>query len=334
MSLGLVISPAKRMDVVDAPDAEPTSPLFLDRTVELMRVVQALDPAAQQALWRTGDELTRLSRERFSAMDECALRDASALTPAVLSFHGIQYQHLAARVMDSSQLAWLDAHLRILSGFYGLLRPGDGVMPYRLEMGARLATGGHRDLYGFWGRALADELARGADVIVNLASVEYARAVTPFLPDTPARLVTCLFATLVDGRLLQRATEAKAARGTFVRWCAEEGAEELADLGSFCERGYHLDEGRSDAGTLVFVRQDAPTPADAASGRREASWWLMSFAVPTAASTRGSPPTSSEGSRSTTPARGPSTPAAVVPARWSIARGARTSRPHSVASCR
>lgn len=89
---------------------------------------------------------------------------------------------------------------------------------------------------------------------MNVASVEYARAVTPWVrPDGP-QVLTCLFGVLRDGRLRQPATEAKAARGTFVRWCAERGVEDTSCLRDFCERDYALDEDRSDEHTLVFVR--------------------------------------------------------------------------------
>ena len=72
-------------------------------------------------------------------------------------------------------------------------------------------------------------------------------------PDGP-RVLTCVFGVVRDGRLRQPATEAKAARGTFVRWCAERGVEDAGELVGFRERGYALDEGRSGDGTLVFVR--------------------------------------------------------------------------------
>ena len=174
---------------------------------------------------------------------------------AVIAYEGIAFQHLAAGVMDGSGLEYLHGHLRILSGLYGVVRPFDGVVPYRLEMGAKLSVGGSRDLYDYWGSALYDALAQECDLIVNLASVEYAKAVTRWVrPDGP-QVLTCLFGSVAaSGRFVQRATEAKAARGTFVRWCAERGVADTAELRSFCERGYVLDEGRSSEDELVFVQ--------------------------------------------------------------------------------
>lgn len=250
MSLRFIVSPAKKMRTQDMPPWPAREPAFLDRTAELMHAVRELSRDEAQALWACSDRLADLNYERFRTMD--LARDTTA---AVASYEGIQYTHLAAGVMSEGELDWLDEHLRILSGFYGILRPLDGVVPYRLEMQARLAVGDSRDLYEFWGDTLYESLAtEGCDTIVNVASVEYARAVTPWVrPDGP-QVLTCLFGVLRDGRLRQPATEAKAARGTFVRWCAERGVEDTSCLRDFRERDYALDEDRSDEHTLVFVR--------------------------------------------------------------------------------
>ncbi|MBM6775553.1 peroxide stress protein YaaA [Olsenella profusa] len=250
MSLRFIVSPAKKMRVVDAPPWPVRTPALLGRAQRLVAAVQGLSRAEAQALWRCSDRLAELNYERFSHMDL-----AGATTAAVVAYEGIQYRHLAPEVMSEAQLAWLDEHLRILSGLYGVLRPLDAVVPYRLEMQARLAADGARDLYGFWGDALYESLAaEGCDLIVNVASVEYARAVTPHVRPEGPQVLTCLFGELRDGRLRQAATEAKAARGTFVRWCAEHAVTSAGELAAFRERGYALDEARSDAGTLVFVR--------------------------------------------------------------------------------
>lgn len=251
MGFVCIVSPAKKMNVVEGEPSPVALPRFLPRAEELMRAVQALSYDEAKALWRCSDKLAELNYERFAHMD---LRRTT--TAAAVAYEGIQYQHLAPRVMDETSLAWLDAHLRILSGFYGVLRPFDGVVPYRLEMGAKLSLGSAADLYAYWGPSLYEALAEECDTIVNLASVEYARAVTPWVRADGPQLLTCLFGSVRDdGKLIQRSTEAKAARGTFVRWCAERGVQSSDDLPLFDERGYTLDEARSDARTLVFVRE-------------------------------------------------------------------------------
>ena len=249
MSFVVVVSPAKKMNVVDEEPGPRGLPRFLPRTAELMEAVRSLSLEEAKALWKTSDALTRLNFERFADMD--LERDVTA---AVVAYEGIQYTHLAAQVMGERELAWLDAHLRILSGFYGVLRPFDGVVPYRLEMQARLAVGGANNLYEYWGATLCQALAEEASTIVNVASKEYAKAVVPYAAACGMRVVTCLFATVRDGRLRQQATEAKAARGTFCRWLAERGIDDTDGLRAFGERGYALSRERSSDGELVFVR--------------------------------------------------------------------------------
>lgn len=250
MSLRFVISPAKKMRAQDSPPWPVREPALVGRAEVLARAVRDLGRDEAQRLWACSDRLADLNYERFRSMD--LHQDTTA---AVVAYEGIQYTHLAAGVMSERELEWLDKHLRILSGLYGILRPLDGVVPYRLEMQARLATEGARDLYAFWGDSLYESLANeGCDLIVNVASVEYARALTPWVCADGPQVLTCLFGTIDGDRLRQRATEAKAARGTFVRWCAERGVGRAEELRDFHERGYALVPDMSDASTLVFAR--------------------------------------------------------------------------------
>ncbi len=154
-SLGLIISvvgfdndhlPGKKMRSDPDTLAPEALPALLPETERLLAALRAMTPGALQALWRCSDAIAAQNLERLRDMD---LR--RQLTPALLSYVGLQYQYMAPGVLEQRQYDYLQTHLRILSGFYGVLRPFDGVTPYRLEMGARLKTEGARDLYGFWG---------------------------------------------------------------------------------------------------------------------------------------------------------------------------------------
>lgn len=259
----LIISPAKKM--VQADDfAWRDLPRFLPQAERILDAMRAMSREELQALWKCSDALAELNFERVAQMDV-----RRSLAPAVFSYEGIQYQNIAPQVMTSEQLEYLQEHLRILSGFYGVLRPFDGVAPYRLEMQAKLAMPCGVDtaassLYDFWGAALFDALKSDLDaqegerVIVNLASVEYAKAVGPFARAAATRgegaFVTCLFGSVREGKFVQRATEAKAARGTFVRWCAENAIGRTEDFKRFDMGGYRFEPSLSDASKLVFVR--------------------------------------------------------------------------------
>ena len=185
-------------------------------------------------MWNCNDKLTELNFRRFAAMDP-----EKCLTPALVSYEGLQYQYMAPGVFTESALAYVEEHLRILSGFYGVLRPFDGVVPYRLEMQAKLEVDGCRDLYQFWGNRLARQLALETDFVLNLASREYSRAVEVHLPKT-VRFVTCAFGELKDGRVVEKGTKCKMARGQMVRWLAEKQIKSPEDLQTFDQLGYRF----------------------------------------------------------------------------------------------
>ncbi|MEG1747916.1 MAG: YaaA family protein, partial [Oscillospiraceae bacterium] len=168
----IIISPAKKMNADTDSLPWEDLPQFLPQTEVLLHTLQGMDHAALQALWGCNDTLAALNIDRLRQMDLW-----QNLTPALLCYEGIQYRYMAPGVFEDGQFQYAREHLRILSGFYGLLRPFDGVTPYRLELQARLAVGDCRNLYDFWGGRLARQLCNETDVIVNLASKEYSQAV-------------------------------------------------------------------------------------------------------------------------------------------------------------
>lgn len=246
----IIISPAKKM-IVDT-DSFPTEglPVFLPRTERLLAVLRDMSSAQLQALWKCNDAIAALNVERLAAMDL-----SRSLTPAILSYEGIQYRYMAPTVFERSQLDYIRDHLRILSGFYGLLRPFDGVTPYRLEMQAKLAVDGCRDLYAFWGGALAEALAAETDLVVNLASKEYSKAVSPHLPSS-VTFLTCTFGEEKDGKVVEKGTMCKMARGEMVRWMAEHNIHQAEELQAFRQLGYVFSPAHSDPQHYVFLKEE------------------------------------------------------------------------------
>ena len=245
----IIISPAKRMR--SDPDSLPCTglPRFLQEAEILLQRLQSMPPAELRNLWRCSETIAARNVERLRTME---LR--KRLTPAILAFEGIQYQYMAPGVFEELQFQYVQKHLRILSGFYGILRPFDGVAPYRLEMQAKLAVEGHADLYGFWGDRLASVLAQETDWIVNLASREYSRAVTEHLPAS-VRVVSCTFADRVNGKLVEKGTICKMARGRMVRFLAENSVEKVGEMQAFDQLGYRFSRADSAGDSLVFIRE-------------------------------------------------------------------------------
>lgn len=244
----IIISPAKKMREDRELLAPDSLPVFLPEAEALLRRLRELDYPGLKALWHCSDAVARPNYERLRTAD---LRHH--LTPAVLAYVGIQYQYMAPGVFDEGQFAYIREHLRILSGLYGLLRPNDGVTPYRLEMQARLAVGNYADLYAFWGGRLAARLAAETDCVLNLASREYSRAVTAHLPPG-CRMLTCRFGERRGGRIVEKATVCKMARGEMVRWLAENRVARPGDVAAFDRLGYRLDPAQSGPDRLVFCK--------------------------------------------------------------------------------
>ena len=249
----LIISPAKKMNV-DTDTMEIRGlPRFLDRTRLLCDWLKTMSYDQLKALWRCNDAIASLNYERLQHMEL-----EERLTPAVLAYEGIQYRYMAPAVFTSRELAYVQEHLFLLSGFYGILRPFDGVVPYRLEMQAKLRTDFCRDLYGFWGGSLAAAL-EGTDILLNLASEEYAKAVLPHLPPE-VQVVTPVFGQLLpDRRVVEKGVYVKMARGEMVRFLAEAAAESPEALSAFDRLDFRYCPERSSPGHPVFLKAPEDT---------------------------------------------------------------------------
>ncbi|MDG4825726.1 YaaA family protein [Asanoa sp. WMMD1127] len=203
------------------------APALLDRAQELVDELRALPVARLAKIMAVSPDLAEKTRQQYADWST----DPDAQAPAAESFVGDIYSGLQVDTFTAAQRRYADTHLRILSGLYGILRPFDGIAPYRLEMGYKLPSG---NLYAFWGQAIADQLpARGP--IVNLAAVEYSRTVTKYVD--AARVVTPKFLTAdpKTGKPKFVTVHAKIARGAFARWLVTSGAK---DLTAFTDIGY------------------------------------------------------------------------------------------------
>lgn len=246
----IIVSPAKKMRVDTDSLPWRDLPAFLPDTEKIAGILQRMQEPELQKLWKCNDDIARQNVLRLMTMDLL-----QGLTPAILAYEGIQYRYMAPNVFTREALEYVQRHLRILSGFYGVLRPFDGVTPYRLEMQAKLSVDGAKDLYGFWASRLADNLLAETDCILNLASKEYSTAVSRYLPDS-VRFITFVFGEVIKGKIVEKGTMCKMARGEMVRYLAENRIEVPEGAKNFRGLGYRFDESRSDDNTYVFVLQE------------------------------------------------------------------------------
>lgn len=246
----IIISPAKKMKVDEDSLEYRGMPVFPEETGRIMRWIKDLSPEEAKALWGCNDRLAKQNYERFHNMEL-----ERGLTPALLAYEGIQYQYMAPAVFEEGMLSYVQDALRILSGFYGVLKPMDGVVPYRLEMQAKTEVDGIKGLYDFWGRKLYDEVRDDSRVIVNLASREYSRCIENFL-EPEDRFITCIFGEFSGGRVIQKGVYVKMARGEMVRFMAENRIMKPEGLKQFCGLGYQFRDSLSTDTEYVFLKQD------------------------------------------------------------------------------
>lgn len=253
-----VVSPAKTLDFESRlPTKKHSEPRMLTQTAGLIETMRAKSPADIRALMRISEDLAHLNAERFQDFELEHTNKNSR--PAVLAFHGDVYQGLEAQTFEARDFTDAQKTLRILSGLYGLLRPLDLIQPHRLEMGTKLNTSRGKNLYEWWGDRVTDLLQRdldaspGANVLVNLASVEYFKVVHEQKLDAP--VVTPRFEEEgADGKRRVVSFHAKRARGAMAGWLVRTRVRSAAQITEFDGLGYRFDEDASTKQQPVFVR--------------------------------------------------------------------------------
>lgn len=257
----IVVSPAKSLDYQSPlPTREFTQPAFLDQSEALIALLREKNPAEIAQLMDLSDQLATLNFTRYAEWSRPFT--AHNARQAMFAFNGDVYEGLDAYHFTPQQIAFAQAHFRMLSGLYGLLRPLDLMQAYRLEMGTRLANPAGKDLYAFWGdtitHALNAELAQqgqqdGSPVLLNLASEEYFKSVRP--KKLNARVITPVFEERKGAGYKIVSFYAKRARGLMSRYAI---INEIADperLKAFDLEGYAFTPAASELDRWVFRRE-------------------------------------------------------------------------------
>lgn len=255
----MLVSPAKTLDfeTMAASDLY-TKPVFLPEAQTLVNILQDYDIAQLQKLMGLSEKLAILNVDRFAHWQK-------ATTPkkgkqAMYAFRGDVYTGLAADTFKAADYQRAQKYLRILSGLYGLLRPMDIIMPYRLEMGTQLKNEAGKDLYTFWRDKVTDAVNKdlettGSKFLLNLASKEYFGALHPKRINVD--IISPEFKDYRNGQYKIISFYAKKARGLMARYCIENKVEDMKKLLKFNLNGYYYDEERSTPLQPVFLRDNA-----------------------------------------------------------------------------
>jgi cytoplasmic iron level regulating protein YaaA (DUF328/UPF0246 family) len=230
---------------------------LVEQSKLLIEQCRTLSPQDIATLMKVSDKIAGLNVARFAEWSETFTTDNAR--PALLAFKGDVYTGLEAESMSDSDFDYTQSHLRILSGLYGLLKPLDLMQPYRLEMGTKLANPRGSNLYQFWGSIITETLQQalneqGDDILVNLASNEYFKAVK--LRELDAEVITPVFKDCKNGQYKVISFYAKKARGMMARYIIDNRISTVEELKGFDVAGYYFDETESTATQLVFKREE------------------------------------------------------------------------------
>lgn len=255
-----VLSPAKTLDY-ESPSItdQMSTPQFMDQSALLVDDARTLAPDDIRSLMGVSEAIASLNHERF--MNWAPESTTANAKQAILAFKGDVYTGLEAETMSTNDLEFAQAHLRILSGLYGLLRPLDLMQPYRLEMGLKFSNQRGKNLYEFWGERITDAInadlsSAGTETLVNLASNEYFKAVKT--KSLNADIITPQFKDLKNGQYKMISFFAKKARGVMARYIIDNQLTDPEQLKSFTGSGYYFSAEQSSGNNLVFLRDSAP----------------------------------------------------------------------------
>lgn len=250
----IITSPAKLMNIENKTDMlKSTTPKFIDEAAFIQSYLKEKSPKYLSDLMEISQKLADENWERNQNWK--AKPSAKESAPAMFAFTGEVYRGLDAKTLDKKAVDYLQKNYRMLSGLYGLLKPSDKIMLYRLEMGRSFEFEHYKNLYEFWREKVTEQLnseLKSKDLILNLASSEYIKVLDKKKLNAP--VIDFDFYEMKDGKLKTIVVYTKHARGLVVRFCAENQAKTLNDVKAFNLEGYRIDEELSSKTKLVFTR--------------------------------------------------------------------------------
>lgn len=251
-----ILGPAKTIDT--SPHnitQQSTFPAFIDQAEKLVEQIRQYKLADLKKLMSVSDKLALLNFERYAAWRKTYTSTDGQ--QAILAFSGEVFNGLKARTLNEDDLIFAQDHVRLLSGLYGVLRPLDLILPYRLEMGTKMENHKGRNLYEFWQDIIPNEITRVSaeqetKTLINLASNEYFRSIQP--NTFPHTIITPVFKES-DGKGFRNVTiYAKKARGMMLRFIIQNRITRPEYLKTFDEEGYYFNAQLSDKKEWVFCR--------------------------------------------------------------------------------
>ncbi|MCZ2083441.1 MAG: peroxide stress protein YaaA [Flavobacteriales bacterium] len=250
----IISSPAKLMNIENSSEfLKPTQPHFIEEADLIQTTLKKKSPKYLSELMEIS---TKLADENWERNQKWTAKPTSKeSTPALMAFSGEVYRGLDVKSLDENAIKYLQKNFRMLSGLYGLLKPSDRVMLYRLEMGRKFKFEGHKNLYEFWTDKVTEQLnseLKSKDIVLNLASKEYFKVIDRKKVKAP--IIDFDFYDYKEGKLKTIVVYTKHARGLVARYCAQNEVKTLDEVKGFNLENYRIDEKLSTETKLVFTR--------------------------------------------------------------------------------
>ena len=219
---------------------------FYSEKLSLEKYLLSLNPSELKIIYKASDKIVN---ENYQLLHQ----SANILSPAIFAYDGIQFQNLSPNTLSQDELNYLQKHLFIISGYYGLLKPLDGVSPYRLEMQSKIDYLTYKNLYDFWGDKLFNLLKSESNIFINLASDEYNKVIA-LHQSSDVKIINIRFYQRKNDKLVMQSTEVKASRGDFLRFLAENEIENIEDMKKYCRRNYQYSKELSNPNNIIFIK--------------------------------------------------------------------------------
>ena len=272
-----IISPAKNMrksedwkELID--EGELSCPRLYEKSNEVLAHMKEYITEEIRAIMKIKEELAQLNYCRFQRMKPISCCKNSkdgkespkftGKTPAIFAYDGIQYKSISPESISKDGIEFLNDHLRIISGLYGVLRPFDMIDEYRLEMQTKVKVNEKANLYSFWDGSISGNISEdlgGEGIVLNLASKEYSKTVEKYFDnkksESKIKLITCTFKVEKAGKLKVESTASKKARGYMVRYIAENKIDGIEGVKTFNIDGFTYSENESTEKEIVFVKK-------------------------------------------------------------------------------
>ena len=272
-----IISPAKNMrksedwkELID--EGELSCPRLYEKSNEVLAHMKEYITEEIRAIMKIKEDLAQLNYCRFQRMKPISCCKNSkdgkespkftGKTPAIFAYDGIQYKSISPESISKDGIEFLNDHLRIISGLYGVLRPFDMIDEYRLEMQTKVKVNDKANLYSFWDGSISGNISEdlgGEGIVLNLASKEYSKTVEKYFDnkksESKIKLITCTFKVEKAGKLKVESTASKKARGYMVRYIAENKIDDIEGVKTFNIDGFTYSENESTEKEIVFVKK-------------------------------------------------------------------------------